>query len=943
MTSQETVFENANKAYKTAGLSANEYMETVTSFSASLLQSLGGDTEKAAQYANLAIVDMSDNANKMGTSMESIQYAYQGFAKQNYTMLDNLKLGYGGTKEEMQRLLDEAGKLAHTKFDISSYADVVTAIHIIQQEMGITGTTAKEASTTIQGSLASMKSAWENLVTGVADSNQDLSALVDTFVDSVSVAGRNLLPRIKEALHGVVQLINELAPMIIEELPGFVSELLPDVLEAARNIFTAAIRTFPEVISTLVDIISEHADELIESGKSIINSLIEGAKKVIPQLIDAVSGAITQIGDDLAKKFPQLSGLFENLLPIVEGITVAFIALKAAMAIGSIVSGIGSAFAALSNPITLVVVAIAGITGAIKTLWDNNEDFRKAVIKIWGKIKTTFTETWDDIKEAWEKVGPFFSDLWDGIKETFTKTWDNLKQGWDNTKTALNNTWQTIKTNATDKWEKIKNTVNEANENVRTKISTAWDKVSSNLRDIWDRIKSNASYDWQEITNTIHNIFNDLPNKIRTIGGNILSGLWEGIREKWDWLRGKVSGAIDTVKDWFTGKDGFDTHSPSKWAYDIGEYVDEGLANGISENAESVRKVAEDLAESVYDSVAKWADNQVDLYDATLQEQLELWQAIQKQFVENSEQYLEAESKIYDIKKQIYKEYLDNVDEIYKKADELEQKYQDAVEQRTKEIYGYYGLFAEVPKEEAVDGQKLVDNLHDQIIRVDSFYKGLDKLTERGVGQRLVEEIREMGPDVYEELQAILNLSDEQLENYATLYEIKQQQANAWAVDGLEQLREDTNIEIEQLLNEVEDLYEENTPIISDVFVGGMSDNILAGLDDVVASATEVAQSAVDAIEDTFNTFNSTFDPFANAAWVTSGAEIMQGFSDAYRYGGNPYIYGGGTPGGFLSGWQNNFGTGRGVNITQNIYSQAKTAADLMEEARWNFDMAVAY
>ena len=185
----DTVQEYAANAYKTAGLSANEYMETVTSFSASLLQSLGGDTAEAAKVADMAIIDMSDNANKMGSDMTSIQNAYQGFAKQNYTMLDNLKLGYGGTKEEMQRLIDDANKLREAQglnadLTIDSYADIVTAIHEVQTEMGITGTTAEEASSTIQGSLGQVKSAWQNLLTGFATEGADLDTLFDNFMDS---------------------------------------------------------------------------------------------------------------------------------------------------------------------------------------------------------------------------------------------------------------------------------------------------------------------------------------------------------------------------------------------------------------------------------------------------------------------------------------------------------------------------------------------------------------------------------------------------------------------------------------------------------------------------------------------------------------------------------------------------------------------------------------
>ena len=198
--SADTVMGYANAAFETAGLSANAYMETVTSFSASLLQSLGGDTAEAADKANMAIVDMSDNANKMGTDMVSIQNAYQGFAKQNYTMLDNLKLGYGGTKKEMERLLADAQKISGVKYNVESFSDIVDAIHVIQTEMDITGTTAKEASTTIQGSVNAAKSAWTNWVTGLADDSQDFGQLTENLVNSVVTAGENIIPRIEETL-----------------------------------------------------------------------------------------------------------------------------------------------------------------------------------------------------------------------------------------------------------------------------------------------------------------------------------------------------------------------------------------------------------------------------------------------------------------------------------------------------------------------------------------------------------------------------------------------------------------------------------------------------------------------------------------------------------------------------------------------------------------------
>src|SRR5574344_61851 len=227
--SADTVMSYAENDYITAGLSANEYMNTVTSFSASLLQSLGGDTEAAAKYADMAITDMSDNANKMGTDMELIQNAYRGFAKSNYTMLDNLALGYGGTKEEMQRLLEDAEKLSGIEYDISSYADIVDAIHVVQTEMGITGTTAKEASTTVQGSIASMKSAYENFVIGLGDQNADIAELSTKLLESAEVVAQNLLPVIENILSSIGTMMQEKGPEMIEKFVSYAIEKLPQI------------------------------------------------------------------------------------------------------------------------------------------------------------------------------------------------------------------------------------------------------------------------------------------------------------------------------------------------------------------------------------------------------------------------------------------------------------------------------------------------------------------------------------------------------------------------------------------------------------------------------------------------------------------------------------------------------------------------------------------
>ncbi len=311
--SADTVIKNAETAYKTAGLSANAYMETVTSFSASLLQSMGNDTEAAAKKADQALTDMSDNANKMGTDMQSIQNAYQGFAKQNYTMLDNLKLGYGGTKEEMQRLIDDANALNaaqgnYTNYSIESYADIVDAIHTVQTEMGITGTTALEASTTVEGSISSMKAAYQNFVTGLGDQNADIGALTEELIQSAGNVAKNVLPVIESVVKNIAETVREQGPDMITRFVAYATEKLPEVLKLGVQLIVSLVKglaqNLPELLRgtlALVDaIISAFLDSLpdiIEVGKDIVRGLWEGIKAMASWIGEKVSGFVGGLVD----------------------------------------------------------------------------------------------------------------------------------------------------------------------------------------------------------------------------------------------------------------------------------------------------------------------------------------------------------------------------------------------------------------------------------------------------------------------------------------------------------------------------------------------------------------------------------------------------------------------------------------------------------------------
>ena len=345
--SAEKVQEYAANAYKTAGLSANDYMETVTSFSASLLQSLEGDTNKAADYAQMAITDMADNANKMGTDMSMIQNAYQGFAKANYTMLDNLKLGYGGTQEEMARLLADAQAISGIEYDMSSYADIVDAIHVIQTEMGITGTTAKEASSTISGSMASMKASWQNLLTAISTDDLPFDTYVDNFVDSVSTVADNLMPRIEIALNGVVKLIDKLAPVIMSKIPSLFTTLLPSVITAATNLIQSLVDIIPELVSTLTSLLPE----VVNGFGRIVTSLFIGIEDMV---WDAGEGLVDGVVDAFGSLIEILPTLLESIMYTLAGAIPALVK-GATNAITKIVDLIPGIIEILTNHIPLLI------------------------------------------------------------------------------------------------------------------------------------------------------------------------------------------------------------------------------------------------------------------------------------------------------------------------------------------------------------------------------------------------------------------------------------------------------------------------------------------------------------------------------------------------------------------------------------------------------------
>ena len=505
MNRQDAVMENAQNAYKTAGMSANEYMNTVNGFAASLTSSLGEYEWQAAGYADMIVTDMADNANKMGTSLESIQNAYSGFAKQNYTMLDNLKLGYGGTKEEMERLLRDAEKYAgyiEGSLSIESFADVAEAINIVQTELGITGTTAKEASGTISGSIATMKGAWENFLTGMADPSQDFGALLGNLVDSVITVGNNIVPRIQELLPRLTEGITQLVSNLLPHIPETLNTLLPTLVDGAASLLNGFTAVLPELITTAVNAIPQ----LLEAGASIIQNLVGALMESAPVILETGVQLLSEMVSGIESGLPDMVA---RLPVVIDGI-LDFITdnLPKVLEIGG----------ELLERFTFgIIEAIPNLVAALPEVIESLTDF----------FVTNFPKI---IKTGGELLGKLIAGILGAIPEIAVKI---------------------------------------------PKVLTA-----------------------------INDAFKAGRETLRQSGRYLLEGLWNGISDKISWLKSKVTGVIDTIKGWFTGREGFDEHSPSKWSKGVFQYIMEGGGQGLEAGLPSLLSDVRNVTDRVKSGMA---------------------------------------------------------------------------------------------------------------------------------------------------------------------------------------------------------------------------------------------------------------------------------------------------------------------------------------------------
>lgn len=529
---QNLVMEYARNAYRTAGLSANEYMGTVTSFSASLISSLGKDTVAAAAYADLAITDMADNANTFGTSMEDIQNAYKGFSKQNYTLLDNLKLGYGGTQKEMERLLADASKLSGVKYDISSFADIIAAIHEIQKDQGIFETTKNEAEKTISGSVNAAKAAWQNLLSGLADGNQDIDQLVGNLADSVMKAVNQIVPRLQTMAPRLVQAVQTLVSTLAPQLPGIINSILPGMVEAATTLITGLADVLPDLLGSIID--------------------------VLPNVVKQIGGA-------LKKLFPSLLKTFKSLIGKID------------------FKGLGTAIGSgLKSIVTNLPTIMQGIGSAIKWAWE-----KVGYPLIAGIFKGVFGV---DLPDSWDQLVEDIGDWWDGVVEdvggaleiTFKAIGDALtsakeavEKWWGDVKALFGNLLTIVFGLGTgDDQEAAKEAVTKWWGEIKTKIGGAlsimWHllnpfNIAKQVKNAWDRATKglNLTVGWKTVQQTVEILTNPETNPLNP------DSHYQQVISTPEGRGAMRNAGWEVIKSFFTHADGavfskptlFDTHS----------------------------------------------------------------------------------------------------------------------------------------------------------------------------------------------------------------------------------------------------------------------------------------------------------------------------------------------------------------------------------------------
>lgn len=539
----------AANAYQTAGVSANRYMEISTSFAAALINSLGGNTEAAANMANTAIMDMSDNANKMGTSLETVQEAYQSLARGNYEMLDSLKLGYGGTKEELNRLLDDAEKYAAAQgevrdFSIDSYADIVEAIHIVQDEMGITGTTAEEAATTIEGSVNMAKAAWDNWLTGLGNEDADMGALTDQLVGSVATAGENIIPRVGQIMVSIGQTVADYAPSVGLYLRNALISVMP---EAVQGPMRDAFAGVDKVIGKLESVFNDNLKPAADVADSVFSTISSGVKTFGDSVNDLVLPAI----DQLSPAFNDFFGAIQTAQPLLE-----FIANLIGVGLAAAISTAIKLFAAITEVVAFVITGFA-------QLYEGISGFVTGVVQF-------FTV---DLPNAINALVQWFAQLPGNIAAFLSMVIANVAAWVGN-----------MASNATNAGSQFVSNVVNFITSLPGRIASFLGQVISRVGSWVGEMASGAARAASQFASSLINGLASIPGRVASIGSNIIQGMVNGVTGAAGRLISAVEGAVGNAID--GAKRLLGIHSPSRVFREIGRYTMQGAALGVDDDAD---------------------------------------------------------------------------------------------------------------------------------------------------------------------------------------------------------------------------------------------------------------------------------------------------------------------------------------------------------------------
>ena len=872
------IADKAANAYATVQMSQNDYLQQVNGFATGLKTAMGGNEQAAAELADRIITAEADIVAATGNTQENVQNAFNGIMKSNYTMLDNLQIGITPTKQGFQDLIDkvnawnaENGKA--TQYTIDNVADCQSALVDYIDMVGMSGYAQREASGTIQGALAMTKAAWSNLMTGLANGSSDMDQLMDNLINSGTALIGNLEPVISTFLEKIPVLISTAGEVIVQYLPNVFETALPPLIGGATKLVSSLVQVLPSLLSTVTSTIVASMPDIISGFMQIAEGLTQAIPQLLQQFLSALPALIPELANGavqlivmLTAMLPQIiQPIIDNLPSIIQSIMNAIVSNLPIIIQGliqlmvSIVAALPDIIRALIESIPIIIEGIVKaliqcipqlIVGIGQVCWE----LIRSIFEIFGagdvadSIAGAFQQAWELIKVVWDKVKPYFEVIWTGIKAVFSVVkevlggafgvaWTAIKAVWDTVTGFFKAIWDTIAGifsvvgnvltgNWSEAWEGIKGiagTWGEFFKGVWEGIKSVFGAVGSwfsdifssaweGIKSIWSSVKSFFSGIWENIKAAFN--FSDMMN----IGANLLKGLWNGINDKVEWLKSKVTGVIDKIKGWFTGKKGFDEHSPSKWSQAVGEFIDKGLALGIENEEDSVlasigalvtdtrsevEKVMDEMNESLLEGESKYAreSERIELEHKNTEEQIENEKNSQKkealkkkyeaqkeadsEYLAQLKQTAEEERKIYDAelkdfeaaKKKIVDVYQDLASNTLKSIDDIKK----AEESLAEKLSSYGSLYQTVTiklDDETLTYNRLTD-LSKDTEQLLAYSDALQKVRDRGnVPEEFFSVLRDMSIEEGTTFaNTLLSVSDEEFNAYIEAWKTKQQAA----------------------------------------------------------------------------------------------------------------------------------------------------------------------